>query len=308
MPLSFPTLCFYLIYKGDESMNYQKHYDLLIDRGLKRKSIEVSESHHIIPRCMGGSDGKKNRVNLTPEEHYLAHQLLTRIYPESYGLKVAAVMMATDNRNGKRSNNKLYGWLRKQASVANSERLKGVPLSIEHIENMKIGMANSEARQEHYESMRGVPRTEDAKLKMSESHKTSEKAIAARDELNKAKIGVPRSPETCKKLSEVQIGKVLTEEHKENISNSLKGKPKTLEHNAKVSAALKGNQNCKGNVLTDEHKEKIRQSKIGTKMSPEAIKKMVDNKTPEQRRAGALKAWETKRRNKELALQLLIAA
>lgn len=284
-------------------MNYQKHYDLLIKKGKSRNIINgYSESHHIIPRCMGGSDRKKNRVNLTPEEHYLAHQLLTKIYPESYGLKVAAVMMSIDNRNGKRSNNKLYGWLRKQSSIAHSERQTGKIRSEEQKKNIRNGILNSEARQEYYESKRGVPRTEETKLKLSESHKTSEKAIKARKVLNDSKIGVPRSHETKQKISESQLGKVLTEDHKENISNALKGKPKTLEHNAKVSAALKGNQNCKGNVLTDEHKEKIRQSKIGKKMSPESIKKMVDNKTPEQRRAGALKAWETKRRNKELLL------
>jgi hypothetical protein len=35
---------------------------------------------------MKGSDGKKNRVDLTPEEHFVAHQLLTKIHPTVYGL------------------------------------------------------------------------------------------------------------------------------------------------------------------------------------------------------------------------------
>lgn len=90
-------------------MDYQKHYDALIARSQERITPEVTESHHIIPRCMGGSDRKSNRVNLTPEEHFVAHQLLAKMYPENPGLIVAATLMARDNRNGKRSNDKLYG-------------------------------------------------------------------------------------------------------------------------------------------------------------------------------------------------------
>ena len=37
------------------------------------------ESHHIIPRSLGGGDNKDNIVNLLPREHYIAHRLLTYI-------------------------------------------------------------------------------------------------------------------------------------------------------------------------------------------------------------------------------------
>ena len=55
-------------------MNYLKHYNLLIDRGISRTNLcGYVEKHHIIPTCMGGADVSSNLVNLTPEEHYLAH-------------------------------------------------------------------------------------------------------------------------------------------------------------------------------------------------------------------------------------------
>lgn len=96
-------------------MNYKLIYRNLIDRARHRKLDTYTESHHIVPRCMGGSNTKENLVDLTPEEHYLAHQLLIKIYPFDYGLIKAAVMMCT-NLNGNRSKNKLYGWLRRKHS------------------------------------------------------------------------------------------------------------------------------------------------------------------------------------------------
>jgi len=68
-------------------MNYYKIYQSLVERGKNRSLGEAyKETHHIIPRCMGGSDDKDNLVDLTPEEHFLVHQLLVKIYPKEYGL------------------------------------------------------------------------------------------------------------------------------------------------------------------------------------------------------------------------------
>ena len=74
-------------------MDYKKHYNLLIQKGLKRNPSELnySEKHHIIPKCMGGNDSKENLVILTAEEHYVAHQLLVKIYPNQKGLKYAEI-------------------------------------------------------------------------------------------------------------------------------------------------------------------------------------------------------------------------
>ena len=79
-------------------MRYNLHYETLIDRARNRtpKPDEYYETHHIIPRCVGGTDESNNLVQLTPEEHYTAHLLLIRIYPDSNGLVFAASMMTVD--------------------------------------------------------------------------------------------------------------------------------------------------------------------------------------------------------------------
>lgn len=89
-------------------MNYQNHYNKLIERAKNRNISDYTENHHIIPSCIGGSDENVNLVRLTPEEHYVAHQLLIKIYPNNHKLICAAAMMIPN-----RSSNKLYGWLRR---------------------------------------------------------------------------------------------------------------------------------------------------------------------------------------------------
>lgn len=90
-------------------MNYKKHYDQLINRAKNRTLNCYTENHHIVPRCIGGTDNKDNLVRLTPEEHYIAHQLLCKMYPKNGALVRAAVMMIPN-----RPNNKLYGWVRRK--------------------------------------------------------------------------------------------------------------------------------------------------------------------------------------------------
>ncbi|MGZ7204812.1 HNH endonuclease signature motif containing protein, partial [Streptococcus pyogenes] len=60
-------------------MDYQRHYNSLMDRAKYRNLNCYKELHHIIPRCMGGSDDKDNLVYLTAAEHFVAHQLLLKM-------------------------------------------------------------------------------------------------------------------------------------------------------------------------------------------------------------------------------------
>jgi hypothetical protein len=64
-------------------MNYEYHYSRLIEtrtKLIRNKKESYFENHHIIPKCLGGSNKKINLVLLTPREHFLAHWLLFEIY------------------------------------------------------------------------------------------------------------------------------------------------------------------------------------------------------------------------------------
>lgn len=102
------------------SSKWKKHYDLLIERGRNRVLDGYCERHHIVPRCMQGSDEPTNLVDLTPEEHYVAHQLLVKIYPHHGGLVKGASALLMNSPTTPRKN-KVYGWIKKRLSVYQRE-------------------------------------------------------------------------------------------------------------------------------------------------------------------------------------------
>lgn len=64
---------------------------------------------------MGGLDDRSNIVILTPEEHFVAHVLLVKIYPDVKDLIIAVSKMTSGRgKELKKKHRKLYGWLRRK--------------------------------------------------------------------------------------------------------------------------------------------------------------------------------------------------
>lgn len=159
-------------------MNYQKHYDSLINKAIveKRKRYKKTdaryiyyERHHIIPRCLEGNNNTANLVLLTPEEHYLAHLLLIKIYPENHKLIFAAHRMCS----GKYRNNKMYGWIRRKVAEALSKLHTGKKRSAESIEMTAAALRGRKHSPETIENMRLAQqnRSDETRKRISESHK-----------------------------------------------------------------------------------------------------------------------------------------
>jgi hypothetical protein len=72
-------------------MNYRIVYNALIEKAKNREKETgvFYETHHVLPRSFGGSNKKDNLVALTLKEHYVAHLLLSAIYPNSPAMKLA---------------------------------------------------------------------------------------------------------------------------------------------------------------------------------------------------------------------------
>ena len=78
-------------------MDYLKIYNNLIEnRKANQNSGEYCEIHHILPRCLGGTDDKDNLIKLTYREHYVAHWLLTKIYPKEPKIYYGFLCMLRD--------------------------------------------------------------------------------------------------------------------------------------------------------------------------------------------------------------------
>ncbi|HMS90605.1 MAG TPA: NUMOD3 domain-containing DNA-binding protein [Candidatus Absconditabacterales bacterium] len=234
-------------------MNYQKIYDQIIDRAQKenrRKSKEVYfERHHIIPKCLGGSNEKSNLVLLTAREHFLCHWILYRLHPTNSKLLFAFKMMC---------------------DVQNRERMnRFVPSS----------RIVAEAREAFSTLIRTLPKTEETKQKISKANLGriwTEEARKNHKEGVKGCKKPTRTPEHLSKISEALKGKKkkpFSEEHKRKISETLSKKQKTSVHLLRISEALKGRE------LTEETKQKIREKNTGKKHTEETKQKMREKNT-----------------------------
>lgn len=114
---------------------YTKWYYAIISRSLARKpNINAYyEKHHIIPKCLNGTDDISNLVKLTAREHYICHMLLTKMTDQA-GVKYAFHNMChCKNPNQQRIykiNSKIYDYAKRLNSELAKQRMKGKSYNI----------------------------------------------------------------------------------------------------------------------------------------------------------------------------------
>lgn len=130
------------------------NYDKIISTGLsrgwnKRSAPCYVEMHHILPRCMGGTDEKTNLVCLTAKEHYMAHYYLTIMYPHNSKLIYAFHLMHTSSKNQDRYiDAELYEVNKKKFAKISRDRLIGIKQSESHINNRTLSRWSSDGARE----------------------------------------------------------------------------------------------------------------------------------------------------------------
>lgn len=181
-------------------MNYKKIYEeIIIKHGSLIKLDCYCEYHHIVPRCLGGSDDKTNMTYVSGRVHVILHWLLCKIYPTNKKIFIAFHAMTMIND--------------RQGRILNANIIES-------------------ARKYNAQSKIGIPRSEETKQRICVS-RTGKK----HNEETKQKIGSAtkryrqeykfyHSEETKQKLSESHAGKSLKEETKRRISDSMIGKKK----------------------------------------------------------------------------------
>ena len=149
------------------NLHYHNRYTKLIEY---RKDNPLSENvygeiHHILPKCMGGTDDEDNLIRLSGREHFIAHFLLAKSYPKESKLWYAFNMMSRicDGKSV------LYEAARKYISqnLSNdaerkrkiSDSLKNRSFSDEHRRNISEAM----------KKRTGWNHSDDTKKKMSEN-------------------------------------------------------------------------------------------------------------------------------------------
>lgn len=96
-------------------MNYQRIHNQLISFYQENPPEGYSERHHIIPRCLGGTNEKTNLVRLPARVHFTIHLLLAKIHGGK--LIYAVQRLSYDGKHGSR----YYAWVKtafiKQKSI-----------------------------------------------------------------------------------------------------------------------------------------------------------------------------------------------
>lgn len=212
-------------------MNYIRIYNLLCERGFLRfdgiyhsdakKTIPFYvERHRILPGCMGGKYVEGNVAWLTPEEHMVAHELLTKIYPDNRDLIFAAFMMGTSDKPPQcpaKNKNKVYGWLRRRYSIVMSNREVKEETKQKHRDYLLLNPMNTPEIQE---------KRRISLLKYYESHESASKGFIFSEEQKKQMSEDRIRKGTFKGERNPMYGKKRSNEWRADQSKRMKGKAK----------------------------------------------------------------------------------
>ena len=142
-----------------------------------KESLGYVEKHHIIPKCIGGSDESSNLAYLTAKEHFVCHHLLTKMFDDvdiSRKMRFALNKMShkSDNQSRLKITAKLFDKIRrdfaKDISIINKNR--------------KYKSLTDEQKQRISISSKGVSKSKQAVINLTISNRKNA-------QINKEKFG-----------------------------------------------------------------------------------------------------------------------
>jgi hypothetical protein len=228
---------------------YSKLYYKITSNAKQRITEGYTETHHIIPQSLGGSNDKENLVDLTAREHFICHWLLIKMTESDDRSKMLYALngMKAENRYQERYHTKItarvYEKYRIEHAENHSKKMKGrkawnkgLKLEGEDLEqhrertrNRKIDpIKQAEGQRKRIAKVLGRKDSDEAKLK---------KSIALK--------GKPKGP--------------MKEEQKLKTSKTMLGHKKTASHAANVANAVKGNISINKDGIEKKVKQDILQ-------------------------------------------------
>lgn len=221
-------------------LNYQKIYeDFISARKSSGKPSGYSESHHIVPKSIGGTDSKDNLIDLSARDHVFAHLLLAKIHGGpmfyAYWMMVSGCASYRARRNGE---------------------LVRVPSHLVAIAKRKRSETMSATRSGENHHFYGINHSEEVRKKISVSLK------------NKYDEGYicPTKGRVASDEERAAMSLRMKKRFNDGMAHPMLGKTHTPEARAKISAAQTGELNRNyGKPLSREHAENIGLAQIGIK-------------------------------------------
>lgn len=210
-------------------MKYENHYKKLIEtrQRLNRNKKEARfEQHHILPKSLGGGNGKRNLILLTPREHFIAHRLLYKMHTGRNKAKMAYAlfkMMQCNSKQHRSCNSYQYEKARQAVQTTcngtnhHNTGTKKTEEQKRHLRNLRLGQNNPMYGIEPWN--KGLTK-ETSKTIEEQAQRLSEKH--ARGEISYHNFS--KSTECRQKISDAQRGRSKSEEHKKKLSDALKGR------------------------------------------------------------------------------------
>ena len=219
---------------------YTKWYNQIIERAKHRVLNDYTESHHIIPKSLGGFNAPENLVNLTAREHFLCHWLLVKITTgeDHYKMLNALRMMRAEKKGQKRYKTKIttrvYERIKKEYAQLQSQRYSG--------EN------NPMYGDKFYRSNEGKKRQRKAIL----GDKNGSKQPQAREKNADSKLGKKREPfsdEWRANMSKAKQGKnnnrygvEVLDSTRNKIGDKIRGRKHSDDEKKRRADAIRGNK------------------------------------------------------------------
>lgn len=180
--------------------------NILNARGRFNCGDNYCEVHHIVPKCVGGTDENDNLIELFAKEHFIAHKLLAQENPDNAKLVYAYSMMSFAH-NTKQERYELTPEEYEEAKMifakTKSVNMTGEnnpwygkhlsPETKEKIRESKIGVKNPNYGKHLTDEQKAILRRYNLGKTMSEE---------AKMKIRQASIGVRHSDETRRKISE----------------------------------------------------------------------------------------------------------
>lgn len=195
-----------------KNITYEEYIQNILNaRGRFGCGSEYHEKHHIVPKCLGGSDNKDNFIELFAKEHFEAHRLLALENPNNDKLVYAWFAMSHQKNqhqqryevSGEEYEEAKQAWCRQYSKSISGER----HWDVSGKNNPMYGKRHTEeVRQKISQINKGRPNPMKGKKYSSEfCKKLSEKAKERlKNKKNHNMYGKHHSEETKRKISESQ--------------------------------------------------------------------------------------------------------
>jgi hypothetical protein len=177
---------------------YSSWYYNIINRAQSRTLEGYVERHHIIPKCLGGTNEQSNLVALTAKEHYICHRLLIRMTSDDAKktlIKARSAFRASGRNKGRRLTSNQYEQIRLE-TADDVPWNKGLKWSDEARAKISAGRSG-QIRKLSPESQASLVKKLKERIITDEHRVNLSKSLKGRPAPNKGK---KHSPETIEKL------------------------------------------------------------------------------------------------------------